>query len=94
MTEKSETRRLLHGVGLLRISRNPITVDSEEYVVFVDGCCLPRTFKSYAEAFTYFIAKCENLGKRWNRPLRSRHSMQKGQKQGVKVFYKAQEKRA
>jgi hypothetical protein len=48
-------QKLLHGVGLLRVSRFPTRVEDEEYVVFVEGDIVERGFESWAEAHAYFI---------------------------------------
>jgi len=52
--------RVMHGVGLLRISKTPVTVDTEEYVVFVNGRLATRGFASWREANIYFLAWVES----------------------------------
>jgi hypothetical protein len=54
-------KRYMHGVGLLRISRTPVTVDSEDYVVFICGWLAPRTFGSWKEAYDYFRHESKRL---------------------------------
>lgn len=56
------TRPIMHGVGLLRVSRSSTTVDSEQYVVFVKGWIAPESFGSWIEAYRYF-RKNEGLAK-------------------------------
>lgn len=52
--------RIIHGVGLLRVSQTPVTVDSEEYVVFVHGWLAPKGFASWKEANAYFEARLKS----------------------------------
>jgi hypothetical protein len=80
----------MHGVGLLRVSRTPVTVDSEEYVVFIRGWLSPDTFGSWREAMTYFEERMKFVSPKQGR-IRSRVGRPKGVKPGSMAYRKALE---
>lgn len=74
--------RYIHGVGLLRVSRTPVTVDSEEYVIFFDGHLQPDCYASHAQALAQF-EEWEARGfapRRQRKRLRSAFHMKGGAK--------------
>jgi hypothetical protein len=89
---KPRKRRLMHGVGLLRISQTPVTVDSEEYVVFVQGWLVPRTFGSWREAMDHFLAECDRAApKRPHRRLTMSNRKRVGRPKGAGIYEKLME---
>jgi hypothetical protein len=79
----------MHGVGLLRISLTPVTVDTEEYVVFVNGWLAPLGFASWVEANAYFL-ECMNSEKKYYQArLKSGIKRASGPRPGLKTYNKA-----
>ena len=76
---------------MLRISRTPVTVDSEEYVVFVFGVLEPKCFLSYVEAQAHFETRAaeEELLKRRRKRLRSAIRHKKGPGVGATEYRRA-----
>ena len=81
--------RFMHGVGLLRISQTPVTVDREEYVVFVGGWLCPRGFASWKEANDYFQAIKESRERRRQTRLQSGVKLKAGRRPGETSYQKA-----
>jgi hypothetical protein len=79
----------MHGVGLLRISRTPVTVDTEEYVVFVNGRLSPYGFASWKEANASFVELVKLKEQAPQEPLRSGFSRKKGARPGGRTYLKA-----
>lgn len=84
-------KRMMHGVGLLRVSKTPVTVDSEEYVVFVDGWLAPRGFPSWVQANAYFLECAEINKKRRLRRFRSSVILKPGPRPGAIAYFSAAE---
>jgi hypothetical protein len=80
---------LMHGVGLLRVSHTPVTVDCEEYVVFVDGWLSPRTFGSWREAYVHFLECQLEHKKRPRARLCSSVHRRTGRRPGETAYRKA-----
>jgi hypothetical protein len=83
---KEKNRRLMHGVGLLRLSRTPVTVDTDAYVVFVEGWLAPRTFESWSSANAYFV-ECAKVttGRKPKRLWASTHK-RAGRPEGAGIY--------
>lgn len=81
--------RLMHGVGLLRLSQTPVTIDSEEYVVFVRGWLAPRGFASWVEANEYLKECMLSKKQRYQARLKSGTKLASGPRPGEKAYNKA-----
>lgn len=77
----------MHGVGLLRISCSPVTVDTEEYVVFVEGYLVPQGFGSWIEANACFLEHLEFKKVRAQKRLLSGVDRRRGARPGEKAYW-------
>ena len=78
--------RLMHGIGLLRISQTPVSVDTEEYVVFVDGWLAPHGFSSWRDANAYFQTRVQSKIVRAQTRLRSGAPRRPGIRPGARAY--------
>ncbi len=76
----------MHGIGLLRISQTPVTVDTEEYVVFIHGWLAPHGFASWSEANAYMQERMKAARVSSQKRLRSGEPRAPGLRPGQKSY--------